>query len=95
VFKTEYVFDISQTEGKALPEIARVDGDPDVYTERLREYVTSKGIMLEYSEAIGSDDGVSSGGLINLKKGLSAAEELLVLSNELAHEIWLFLRSWL
>jgi len=51
--------------------------------------------MLEYSEAIGSDDGVSSGGLINLKKGLSAAEELLVLSNELAHEIWLFLRSWL
>ena len=27
-FKTAYVFDISQTDGKSLPEFARVDGDP-------------------------------------------------------------------
>ncbi len=86
-FRTAYVFDISQTDGKSLPEFARVNGDPSVYTERLREYVTSKGIMLEYSDAIGSAQGVSSGGLIRLKKGLTAAEELSVLAHEAAHEI--------
>ncbi|MFC1636455.1 DUF1738 domain-containing protein, partial [Planctomycetota bacterium] len=86
-FKTAYVFDISQTDGKPLPEFARVNGDPGVYTERLREYITSKGIMLEYSDAIGSAEGVSAGGLIKLKKGLTAAEELSVLTHEAAHEI--------
>ena len=85
-FKTAYVFDVSQTDGKPLPEFARVNGDPSVYAERLREYVTSKGIMLEYSDAIGSAEGVSSGGLIRLKKGLTAAEELSVLAHEAAHE---------
>jgi len=86
-FKTAYVFDVSQTDGKPLPEFARVNGDPGVYTERLREYVTSKGIVLEYSESIGSAEGVSAGGLIKLKKGLSAGEELSVLAHELAHEM--------
>lgn len=65
-FKTAYVFDISQTEGKPLSEFARVEGDPGISTERLREYVTSIGIMLEYSDAIGSAEGVSAGGLIKL-----------------------------
>ncbi|MHC4557248.1 MAG: ArdC-like ssDNA-binding domain-containing protein [Planctomycetota bacterium] len=85
-FKTAYVFDISQTDGKPLPEFAQADGDPGIYAERLREYVASRGIMLEYSESIGSADGVSCGGVIKLKKGLSAAEELSVLAHELAHE---------
>lgn len=85
-FKTVYVFDISQTDGKPLPEFARVNGNPGIYTERLREYITSKGIMLEYSDSIGPADGVSAGGLIKLKKGLTAAEELSVLAHELAHE---------
>jgi len=85
-FKTAHVFDISQTDGKPLPEFVHVNGDPGVYTERLREYVTSNGIMLEYSDAIGSAEGVSSGGLIRLKKGLTATEELSVLAHEAAHE---------
>jgi antirestriction protein ArdC len=85
-FKTVHVFDISQTDGKLLPEFARVNGDPGIYTERLREYINSKGIVLEYSDTIGSADGVSAGGLIKLKKGLTAAEELSVLAHELAHE---------
>jgi hypothetical protein len=86
-FKTAYVFDISQTDGKSLPEFARVDGDPGIYTERLREYIGSRGIKLEYSDTIGSAEGVSTGGLIKLKKGLTAAEELSVLAHETAHEI--------
>ena len=43
--------------------------------------------MLEYSDAIGSAEGVSAGGLIKLKKGLTVAEELSVLAHEAAHEI--------
>jgi len=86
-FKTAYVFDISQTDGKPLPSFARVNGDPGVYIERLKEYITSRGIILEYSESIGSAEGVSAGGLIKLKKGLPAAEELSVLAHELAHEV--------
>jgi hypothetical protein len=86
-FKTAYVFDISQTDGKPLPEFARVNGDPGMYPERLREYVASRGVKLEYSEAIGLAEGASSGGLIRLKKGLTAAEELSVLAYELTHEI--------
>jgi len=86
-FKTAYVFDVSQTVGKPLPAFAQVNGDPGVYTERLRDYVTSKGIMLEYTDAIGSAEGVSVGGLIKLKKGLTVAEELSVLAHEAAHEM--------
>ena len=86
-FKTAYVFDISQTDGKPLPEFARVNGDPGVYTERLRQYVSSRGVKLAYSDAIGSAEGLSGGGLIMLKKGLTAAEELSVLAHEAAHEI--------
>ncbi|MFC1634817.1 ArdC-like ssDNA-binding domain-containing protein [Planctomycetota bacterium] len=86
-FKTAYVFDVSQTEGRPLPEFARVKGNPGVYTERLRDYITSKGIVLEYSDTIGPAEGVSSGGLILIKKGLTAAEEFSVLAHEIAHEI--------
>ena len=86
-FKTVYAFDVTQTEGKALPEFARVGGDPSIYAERLREYVASRGIKFEYSEAIGSAEGVFSGVLIRLKKGLSAGEELSVLAYEMAHEM--------
>lgn len=87
IFKTVHVFDISQTDGKPLPEFARVDGDPGIYTERLRKYVSSKGIKLEFREAIGSAEGMSCGGVIKLKKGLSVAEEFSVLAHEVAHEL--------
>ena len=86
-FKTAYVFDIRQTYGKPLPEFARVKGGPGVYTERLRRYVVGKGIKIEHSNAIGSAEGVSAGGLIKLKKGLTAAEGFSVLAHETAHEI--------
>jgi hypothetical protein len=86
-FKTAYVFDVSQTEGKPLPDFARVDGDPGVYAERLKEYVSSRGIKLEYREALGPAEGVSCGGVIKVRKGLLAAEEFSVLVHELAHEM--------
>lgn len=86
-FKTAYVFDVSQTDGRPLPEFARVNGDPGVYTERLKQYVTSRSIKVEYSEAIGGAEGISSGGLIKLRKGLSTADKFSVFVHELAHEM--------
>ena len=86
-FKTAYVFDVSQTKGKPLAEFARVQGDPADYTERLKEYVAEQGITIEYSSNIGLAEGVSCGGVIKVKNGLSAAEEFSVLVHELVHEM--------
>ncbi|MFC1636436.1 hypothetical protein ACFL5Z_16525 [Planctomycetota bacterium] len=58
-----------------------------IVTPTMGEYTTSKSIKIEYSDAIGSAEGVSAGGVIKLKKGLTAAEEFSVLAHEAAHEI--------
>ncbi|MBL7147093.1 MAG: DUF1738 domain-containing protein [Phycisphaerae bacterium] len=84
-FKTVHVFDVSQTNGRPLSEFARVKGDPTDYTEKLKAFIIEQGIKFEYSDAIGSAEGVSSGGMIRLKMGLSAADEFSVLVHELAH----------
>jgi antirestriction protein ArdC len=86
-FRAAYVFDISQTDGRELPEIGRVGGDPRDYRERLGKFVAAQGIVLEYSEAIAPARGVSSGGKITLFPGLSPAEEFATLAHEVAHEM--------
>ncbi|MHC4463578.1 MAG: ArdC family protein [Planctomycetota bacterium] len=64
-FKTAYVFDISQTDGKLLPEFARAQGDPGAYLERLERFISARGIKLERSD-LRSAEGVSIGGTILL-----------------------------
>lgn len=86
-FKGVYVFDVSQTDGEPLPEFARVGGNPNGHTDRLKGLITSKGITLEYATDIGSAHGVSKVGLIKIRPGLSPAEEFSVLVHELAHEM--------
>jgi antirestriction protein ArdC len=86
-FRAAYVFDISQTDGRELPEIGGVSGDPCDYRERLGKLVAAQGIALEYSEAIAPARGVSAGGKIALFPGLSPAEEFATLAHELAHEM--------
>jgi antirestriction protein ArdC len=85
-FRSAYVFDISQTDGEALPEFARVQGDPGHYTERLFCFADKKGIAVEFSTDIGTASGISTGGKILLKPELPAAETFAVLVHELAHE---------
>ena len=46
-YRTCAVFDVSQTEGKPLPSIGRVQGDARHYGERLAAYALSLGIRLE------------------------------------------------
>ncbi|HUV64499.1 MAG TPA: ArdC family protein [Sedimentisphaerales bacterium] len=82
-FKTAYVFDISQTDGKPLPEFARAQGDPGAYMER---FVSGKGIKLERSN-LRMAEGISIGGTILLKASLAPAEEFSVLVHETAHEM--------
>ena len=86
-FKPAYVFDVTQTEGRPLPEPARANGDPNGHTERLKGFVTSNGIALEYSGDLGIADGFSCGGRIVIRTGLAPAEEFSVLCHEAAHEM--------
>ena len=86
-FKTAHVFDISQTDGKPLPEFARVQGNPEQFLDRLKEYVAARGIELKHSEHLEMAEGVSTGGTILLKQSLAPAEEFSVLCHECAHEI--------
>ena len=86
-FRTAYVFDVSQTEGKALPEFAKTTGDPKDYADKLKALVANQGIAVEYDSSIAPAQGVSSGGRIRLQPGLAPAEEFSVLAHELAHEM--------
>lgn len=86
-FKGVYVFDVSQTDGEPLPEFARVGGNPNGHTDRLKTLVTTQGITLEYAPTLGGAKGLSHGGRIELLSDMPAAEEFAVLTHELAHEM--------
>jgi len=86
-FKTVYVFDISQTKGKSLPDFAHVQGHPRQYMDRLKEFIANRGIKLKYSNLFGSVEGLSGGGVIVIRQNLEPAEQFSVMVHELAHEI--------
>lgn len=86
-FRPAHVFDISQTEGKPLPEFARVRGDPGGLLPSLVAAIRKRGIAIESTPDLGRADGASSGGKILIRPGLPSAEEFSVLVHEFAHEI--------
>jgi N-terminal domain of anti-restriction factor ArdC len=86
-FRAVYVFDVSQTEGEEPPEFSRIDGDPGDKLKRLADIVADRGIELHYEATLGGADGLSQGGKITLREGMSPAEEFGVLVHELAHEL--------
>jgi hypothetical protein len=81
------VFDYSQTEGRDLPGIGSVEGDPKHYQDRLSEFVVAQGIALHYAPHIAPARGVSEGGKITLLPGMSPAETFATLVHECAHEM--------
>jgi antirestriction protein ArdC len=85
-FRAAHVFDVSQTEGQALPQIGSVRGNPGEQIERLRGFATAQHVSVEYSENIAPARGTSYGGRIALLPGQSPAEEFSTLVHELAHE---------
>lgn len=86
-FKVVYVFDVSQTEGEALPQFAQVQGTPGEHANALKALVAERGITIEYSDRIGAALGCSTGGRILLRPDLTPAEEFSTLVHEFAHEL--------
>jgi hypothetical protein len=73
-FRSAYVFDVTQTEGKDLPELSeRVTGDVGQYRKRLLDFIAAQGIRLEFKESIAPALGMSYGGRIAVLPGQGAA----------------------
>ena len=87
-FRSAYVFDVSQTEGKELPALSeRVTGIVGEYRERLIDFIIAQGIQLEFKESIAPALGMSYGGRIAILPGQGEAEEFSTLVHELSHEM--------
>jgi hypothetical protein len=85
-FRRVFVWDEAQTEGAPLPSLGETTGEVGKYLDHLREFVSSRGIALEYSEDIAPALGVSYGGRIALLPGQTKPEEFTALVHETAHE---------
>jgi hypothetical protein len=86
-FRIVYVFDIEQTDGEPLPEIAHASGDPADAAQRLIDFARSQHITIDYSADIAPAKGMSKGGAITLLPDQSRAEEFATLVHEIAHEL--------
>lgn len=87
-FRSAYVFDVSQTEGKDLPTLeSRISGDAGANRDRLFAFIERQGIELFYSDSIAPALGMSYGGKIALLPGQSKAEEFATAVHETAHEM--------
>jgi hypothetical protein len=81
------LYDIEQTHGMPLPEIAKTTCGPREFVDKLKAFATKQGISLEYDKSISPTQGVSFDGRIRLAPDMKAAEEFSVLARELAHEM--------
>jgi hypothetical protein len=86
-FRAAYVFDVSQTDGEPLPNVAAASGDPGTRTMRLRDAIVSHGIVIDDVPDLGGALGMSMGGRIQILRHLGAAEAFVVLVHEYAHEL--------
>lgn len=86
-FRAAYVFDVEQTDGAPLPEAATAAGDPGTATCMLTAAIQSTGIAVERVDTLGGALGMSSGGRIQVLRGLAPAAEFSVLVHEYAHEL--------
>ena len=86
-FRAVYVFDMADTDGKPIPQFGNAEGDPSDRTVRLKEFLSSRRIQLEYSDAIYPAQGQCSPGKIVILPGQSAPEEFATLVHEVAHAL--------
>ncbi len=85
-FKIVHVFDVSQTDGEELPELASIHGDPGHLLHGLEDLIQANGIALKYETLEHGVKGVSRKGEIAIAEGLPPAECFAVLAHELSHE---------
>ena len=88
-FKIVYVFDVTQTDGKPLPEAPITVTGSDMGLLSILESITAAyAIQLQYKTmSTSSPQGVSYGGRIEIDDCLEPAGKTLVLLHELAHEL--------
>ena len=86
-FRGVCVFDISQTEGDDLPDFAKVSGNAGDALGKLIQFAADSSIAVEFVDDLGGAEGVSYGGKIKLLTGKQDAEQVAVLTHELAHEL--------
>jgi len=87
-FKPVYVFDVSQTEGEALPEIdTSLDNRHQYLLNPILSLVNEKGVTLKFESLENGLDGYSKGGEIVINKALNPTEKAAVIIHELAHEV--------
>ena len=86
-FRAVHVFDVGQTEGKPLPEFAKVEGEPGDWLGKLEAVVRDAEIELEYVDYLNGADGLSQGDRISVLADLGVAEKFFVLAHEYAHEL--------
>jgi antirestriction protein ArdC len=86
-FRAAYVFEMADTDGKSIPQLGNTEGAPSDRTERLKEFVASRGIQLEYSDTIYPARGQCAPGKIVILPGQAAAEEFATLVHEAAHAL--------
>lgn len=82
------VFDVKQTEGKELPEIARdLEGDVAGYSELVEKLMDVSPVPVEFEEIQGGSHGYCShaDGRIAVKKGMSEAQTVKTMVHEIAH----------
>ncbi len=85
-FKIVHVFDVRQTDGDDLPELATMHGDPGQLLCSLEGLIRANGITLNEEVLAHGVKGVSRKGEIAIAEGLPSAERFAVLAHELAHE---------
>lgn len=86
-FRLASVFDVTQTEGDALPEFGGYSGDPAENLERLKSFIASKNIELLIENPGGGALGISENGLIKVHPDLGPADTFAVMVHEVAHEL--------
>jgi hypothetical protein len=86
-FRAVHVFDVAQTDGEPLPDVAQASGDPGDRLGTLKAAIVNAGIVVEYADDLDGALGTSHGGRIQVRNGLSPADELIVLAHEWAHEL--------
>ncbi|NLA66592.1 MAG: hypothetical protein GX862_11910, partial [Leucobacter sp.] len=88
MFRVVSVFDVAQTEGKPLPQIAKpLDGDVDRYSLLLEALQKASPVPICFADLKDNTDGVFSQDkqLITIRAGMSEAQTVSAVIHEIAH----------
>ena len=86
-FRGVHVFAEEDTSGQSLPRLSACSGEPSTFVDRLRQFVTDRGIQIEYSGSIRPAQGQCSASKITLLPGMDSAVEFSVLAHEIGHHL--------